>query len=194
MLAPDQRRAKVQALLDQLPAPPRGKQHIPAFTGLLDKIIGLTDRNWKRSDYAKAREQLLKIAEAIDRLSPAARFGLTFVPGAVPARLAETFHLAVGELQRLDSARIEQTRGGKTKGRGPDARAADIADNAADAWAFIAETEPPVVDFYGTGGDHAFHKLIAGLFELAGVEARSAYHARKAAERRADRVVKIASK
>jgi hypothetical protein len=78
---------KIEALLHQLPATPVGRNLIPSFAGLLDTIINqISDRNqplnWKMSEYARAKKELLKIAAAIDRLSPVAKLGLTSGPTA----------------------------------------------------------------------------------------------------------------
>lgn len=228
-------RAKIEALLDQLPATPGGRSLIPSFAGLLDTIIGqISDRNhplnWKTSEYARAKRELLKIAEAIDRLSPVAKLGLTSGPMRHPHRFAAVFRLAADEVisgasaapveaavdvyptddyapaplppaewlaaqSDLRSAHIERVRSGKAKGRGPDAWAELVADNAADAYAFITETNPPVEDYYGEPGcDQRFLDLVANLFRLGKLKASAQNQARRAAERLALRVGKKASK
>lgn len=230
-------RAKIEALLNQLPATPGGRSLIPSFAGLLDTIIGQTNDyhhplNWKTSEYGRARKELLKIAEAIDRLSPVAKLGLTSGPMRHPHRLAAVFRLAADEVvsgasgapveaqaaadtyspddyapaplppaewlaaQRdLRSAHIERVRSGQAKGRGPDAWAELVADNAADAYAFITETNPPVEDYYGKPGcDHPFLDLVANLFRLGKLKASAQNQARRAAERLALRVERKAPK
>lgn len=225
-----ERRAKIEALLDQLPATP-GRSLIPSFAGLLETIIGqISNRdhplNWKTSGYARAKRELLKIADAIDRLSPVAKMGLTSGPMRHLHRLAAVFRLAADEViseasavpvevqaavdvyppddyapaplppaewlaaqSDLRSAHIERVRSGRAKGRGPDAWAELVADNAADAYAFITESNPPVEDYYGEPGcDQRFLDLVALLFRLGKLKASAQNQARRAAERFALRV------
>jgi hypothetical protein len=188
VLAPDQRRAKVEALLKKLPAAPGGADHIAALARLLDTIIGTIGdarhpSNWKQPDYRDAREELLKIAEAVDHLTPIARLALTSGPMKYPVFLRAVFRRAADEVDELRDEHLAQDRGGQTRGRGPDVRARWIADEAASAWLLVTATNPPVLDFYATSAGHPFHELVDGLLRLARLRSGSGSQARAAAER-----------
>jgi hypothetical protein len=178
-------RRKIEALLLDLPATSRGKQFIPRYADLLDTILAKVSdaehpRNWRHAD---ARLKLVRIAELIENLSPAARAGLTSGPLVNPHWLAAVFREAAEEIDRLRLEHVELDRGGQPRGRGPNLAAGAIANAAASAYALITETTPPVVDYYGTSTDHPFRRLVAELFVLANLRASSESQARAAAAR-----------
>ena len=131
MLTPDQRRVKIHALLDQLPASPGGKELLPAFTGLLDTVIATTaprhhaggsapplrPLDLRMPDFDEAREELVKAAAAIDRLGFIARYALTFGPDLRdPGRMARAFRDAACEVERLRSEHVEEHRARQDQG------------------------------------------------------------------------------